>query len=69
MFTMYKEDWRALSEILAKPAQQRQGEPVAYAVFTDNGNIRIWSTKVMQEEGKQVVPLYAHSAPPDHWRG
>ncbi|MFT8234884.1 hypothetical protein ACLNBI_25525, partial [Pseudomonas guariconensis] len=44
MFTMYKEDWRALSEILAKPAQQRQGEPVAYAVFTDNGNIRIWST-------------------------
>ncbi len=70
MFTMYKEDWRALSEILAKPAQQRQGEPVAYAVFTDNGNIRIWSTncaavaiKVMREEGKQVVPLYAHSAP------
>ncbi|MEB3843479.1 hypothetical protein [Pseudomonas guariconensis] len=64
MFTMYKEDWRALSEILAKPAEQRQGEPVAYAVFTDNGNIRIWSTKVMQEEGKQLVPLYAHSAPP-----
>ncbi len=52
------------------PAEQHQGEPVAYAVFTDNGNIRIWSTncaavaiKVMQEEGKQVVPLYAHSAP------
>ncbi|WP_256806930.1 hypothetical protein [Pseudomonas kurunegalensis] len=29
MFTMYKEDWRALSEILAKPAEQHQGEPVA----------------------------------------
>ena len=46
---------------------QHQGEPVAYAVFADNGNIRIWSTdceavgiKVMQEEGKQAVPLYAH---------
>ena len=54
----------------AAPAEQHQGEPVAYAVFTDNGNIRIWSTncaavaiKVMREEGKQVVPLYAHSAP------
>lgn len=29
MFTMYKEDWQALSEILAKPAEQHQGEPVA----------------------------------------
>ncbi|WP_317847461.1 hypothetical protein [Pseudomonas sp. HTZ2] len=28
MFTMYKEDWRALSEILAQPAEQLQGEPV-----------------------------------------
>ncbi|KPM66103.1 hypothetical protein G7032_19585 [Pseudomonas monteilii] len=28
MFTMYKEDWRALSEILAKPADQHQGEPL-----------------------------------------
>ncbi|HFQ8052820.1 TPA: hypothetical protein ACHTCR_004695 [Pseudomonas putida] len=26
MFTMYKEDWRALSEILAKPADQHQGD-------------------------------------------
>ncbi|MEB3843940.1 hypothetical protein [Pseudomonas guariconensis] len=55
----------------AAPAEQHQGEPVAYAVFTDNGNIRTWSTncaavaiKVMREEGKQVVPLYANSAPP-----
>ncbi|EPM0507155.1 hypothetical protein R4370_001316 [Pseudomonas putida] len=59
-----------LIDLLAKPAEQHQGEPVAYAVFTDNGNIRIWSTncaavaiKVMREEGKQVVPLYANSAP------
>lgn len=59
-----------LRAMLNAPSQQHQGEPVAYAVFTDNGNIRIWSTncaavaiKVMREEGKQAVPLYAHSAP------
>jgi hypothetical protein len=30
MFTMFKEDFRALSEILGKPAEQHQGEPVAW---------------------------------------
>lgn len=61
----------ALQQRLNELGEQHQGEPVAYAVFTDNGNIRIWSTncaavviKVMREEGKQVVPLYANSAPP-----
>lgn len=43
-------------------------QPAAYAVFADNGNIRIWSRdceavgiKVMQEEGRQAVPLYTHA--------
>lgn len=57
-----------LRTLLVQPAEQRRGEPVAYAVFSDNGNIRIWSSnceavgiKVMQEEGKQAFPLYTHS--------
>ncbi|WP_136477306.1 hypothetical protein [Pseudomonas sp. DG56-2] len=56
-----------LESSAAALSAQHQGEPVAYAVFADNGNIRIWSTnceavgiKVMQEEGKQAVPLYLH---------
>ena len=41
------------------------GQPVAFAVFADNGNIRIWSTncetvrKLAEEEGVRVTPLYA----------
>ncbi|MFO3720565.1 hypothetical protein [Pseudomonas sp. HLMP] len=59
-----------LRKALAQPAEQHHGEPVAYAVFADNGNIRIWSTnceavgiKVMQEEGKHAVPLFTHATP------
>ena len=38
--------------------------PVAFAVFADNGNIRIWSTdsepvrKLAEAEGLPLVPLY-----------
>ena len=39
--------------------------PVAWAVFADNGNIRIWSSasepvrKLAEAEGMKLVPLYA----------
>src|SRR5690625_4620999 len=47
---------------------QRRGEPVAYAVFADNGNIRIWSTEPL--EWPEVVPLYAAPQPAesDEWK-
>jgi hypothetical protein len=48
---------------------QRQGEPVAYAAFADNGNIRCWSSnceavglKVLAEGGSEIVPLYRNPA-------
>lgn len=47
----------------------KQGEPVAYAVFADNGNIRIWSADpiqtetLIQEYGDRVRPLYAAPQP------
>ncbi|WP_285259210.1 hypothetical protein [Halopseudomonas bauzanensis] len=53
--------------ILAAPAVQ--GEPVAYAVFADNGNIRIWcadpiqAKTLIQEYGDQVLPLYTAPQP------
>ena len=40
-------------------------EPVAYAIFAENGNIRIWSTesqhvkRIAQEKGLSLVTLYA----------
>ncbi|MEL7885025.1 hypothetical protein [Serratia marcescens] len=41
----------------------REAQPVAYAVFADNGNIRIWSTdKGITENVGVPVPLY--TAPP-----
>lgn len=34
-------------------------QPVAYALFAENGNIRIWSQQPLEISG--VVPLYVHS--------
>ncbi|MBY4847782.1 DUF551 domain-containing protein [Serratia marcescens] len=49
----------AVGELLAN----REAQPVAYAVFADNGNIRIWSTdKGITENVGVPVPLY--TAPP-----
>ncbi|PTA77137.1 hypothetical protein C9411_13295 [Serratia sp. Nf2] len=51
-------EW-AVIELLAN----REAQPVAYAVFADNGNIRIWSTdKGITENVGVPVPLY--TAPP-----
>lgn len=53
--------------ILAAP--DVQGEPVAYAVFADSGNIRIWSSNPVQAEtmrqkyGDQIQPLYTAPQP------
>lgn len=45
--------------------------PAAWAVFADNGNIRIWSSasepvrKLAEDEGMKLVPLYAI---PEDWQ-
>lgn len=52
---------RGKVEALTKPQ-----EPVAYAIFAENGNIRLWSTepqhvkRIAQEKGLQLVKLYTH---------
>lgn len=49
--------------------EQAQQDPVAYALFASNGNIRIWSTdsepvrKLAEAEGLTLVPLYAPQKP------
>ena len=46
-----------------------QQEPVAYAIFAENGNIRIWATepqhvkRIAEEKGLSLVELYTHPAP------
>lgn len=47
--------------------------PAAYAVFADNGNIRMWWSHPLSDHAKDyarrnsldVVPLYLHPAPAD----
>ena len=54
----------ALQKALAQPQQ----EPVAWAIFTDAGNARMWSTfqphlqKLADAEGLTITPLY--TSPP-----
>ena len=54
----------ALREALAQPQQ----EPVAWAIFTNAGNARMWSTfqphlqKLADDEGLTITPLY--TSPP-----
>ncbi|MCO7594245.1 MULTISPECIES: hypothetical protein [Pseudomonas] len=60
-----------LNRILTPSAKKdKQVEPVAYALFTENGKIRIWSRnredvgiENLRKEGQEVVPLYTR---PDH---
>lgn len=48
----------------AAPPQEAQ-EPVAYAIFAENGNIRLWATepqhvkRIAAEQGLSLVKLYA----------
>ena len=56
--------YEALCEALAQPQQ----EPVAWAIFTNAGNARMWSTfqphlqKLADAEGLTITPLY--TSPP-----
>lgn len=58
-------------EALAKLAAMESQEPVAYAVFDSNGNIRIWCADpvqvdtLRQQYGEALQPLYAKPAPAD----
>ena len=60
--------WEEICERFGTQAQLR-GEPVAYAAFADNGNIRCWSSnceavglKTLAEGGSEIVALYRHPA-------
>lgn len=50
-------------------AAKGQGEPVAWAAFADNGNIRVWTSapedvrKLAESAGVELIPLYAGAAP------
>jgi hypothetical protein len=63
------ETWQAA--LSASPAGDKvEGEPVAWAVFADNGNIRLWSAnkstveRFADENEKPAAPLYTHPQPP-----
>lgn len=47
-----------------KADRQRRGEPVASALFSKNGNIRIWSTSKLTSH-PDSIPLYAAPQPAD----
>jgi hypothetical protein len=62
------ETWQAA--LSASPAGDKvEGEPVAWAVFSDNGNIRLWSAnkstveRFADENEKPAAPLYTHPQP------
>ncbi|MBN5439208.1 hypothetical protein JY545_05430 [Serratia marcescens] len=58
-----EKDILIFTEVLEELLANREAQPVAYAVFADNGNIRIWSTdKGITENVGVPVPLY--TAPP-----
>lgn len=61
----------ALDEALAQPQQ----EPVAWAIFTNAGNARMWSTfqphlqKLADAEGLTITPLYTSPPAQRTWVG
>jgi hypothetical protein len=60
-----KEAAEALTALTQLEAMVGEQKPVAYAIFAENGNIRLWSTesqhvkRIAQEKGLSLVPLYA----------
>lgn len=50
-------------------------EPVAYAIFAENGNIRLWATepqhvkRIAAEQGLKLVKIYTHHSPPEGMAG
>lgn len=57
-----EEAWQARASLAASAGS----EPVAWAVFAENGNIRIWSQKPLQHP---AMPLYTHPSPPEGMAG
>lgn len=57
-----------LERELSTVKQSLTVEPVAYAAFADNGNIRMWCRsaigmcELIDEHGNKAVPLYTHPA-------
>lgn len=63
----HKEVIEAYGQACARAAieadRKRRGEPVAWAMFADNGNIRIWARKPISHP--DCVPLYTAPQPDD----
>lgn len=56
--------WQLMQEFAGQAIEadrKRRGEPVAWAMFADNGNIRIWARKPMSHP--DCVPLYTAPQP------
>lgn len=55
----------------ASLAASAGSEPVAYAIFAENGQIRLWSVeaqhvkRIAAEKGLELVKLYPHPSPPE----
>lgn len=55
----------------ASLAASAVSEPVAYAIFAENGQIRLWSVeaqhveRIAEEKGLELVKLYTHPSPPE----
>lgn len=56
---------------LREGAASAGSEPVAYAIFAENGQIRLWSVeaqhvkRIAAEKGLELVKLYPHPSPPE----
>lgn len=56
---------------VASLAASAGSEPVAYAIFAENGQIRLWSVeaqhvkRIAAEKGLELVKLYPHPSPPE----
>lgn len=60
--------WKQMLAAAPQPPEVEQ-EPVAWAIFVDSGNARMWTTfqphiqKLADAEGLAVTPLYTHPQP------
>lgn len=66
----YADMKRIRNSLIAALAQQVEQRPVAWAIFTDEGNARMWSTlqphvqRLADAEGLSVTPLYTAAPAP-----
>ena len=62
-----------VTRFLTRIDAERGKEAVAWALFAENGNIRIWSSapeevkKLAEEQGMTLLPLYLSPAIPEGW--